>query len=80
MAAIAASGVVLGAIYMLWLYRKTMFGEIKEECKTMRDLNGRELICLSVLSIGVIVLGLYPNMIFRLIDVPVETIIQQVSR
>ena len=42
--AFAVTGIVLGAAYMLWLYQRTMFGEItKEENKTLSDLNAREI-------------------------------------
>ena len=43
-AAVAASGIVLGAAYMLWLYQRTMFGKVDNPANvSMRDLSGREL-------------------------------------
>ena len=78
--ALAATGVVVGAAYMLVLYRNVMFGELKEACKDMTDVNGRELLCLVPLAALAIYFGVYPNVIFELIDVPVNRILEQVAR
>ncbi|MEL7032403.1 MAG: NADH-quinone oxidoreductase subunit M [Pseudomonadota bacterium] len=64
-AAGAALGVIFSAIYMLTLYRRTVFGEITNpELETIEDVNLKELICLIPLAIGTILLGILPNLIF----------------
>ena len=64
-AAGAALGVIFSAVYMLTLYRRTVFGEITNpEVETIEDVNIKELICLIPLAIGVILLGILPNLIF----------------
>lgn len=63
-AAFAATGVVLGAAYMLWLYRRVMFGEIvNHEVQKLTDINPREAVCLIVLAVLVMVSGIYPEIL-----------------
>jgi NADH-quinone oxidoreductase subunit M len=60
-AAAAASGMVLGAAYMLWLYQRTMFGGIREPANAaLRDLTARELLTLVPLAALALWIGLYP--------------------
>jgi NADH-quinone oxidoreductase subunit M len=60
-AAAAASGMVLGAAYMLWLYQRTMFGKIGEPANAaMGDLTFRELSTLVPLAVLAVWIGLYP--------------------
>ncbi|MEM9179000.1 MAG: NADH-quinone oxidoreductase subunit M [Pseudomonadota bacterium] len=64
-AAGAALGVIFSAVYMLTLYRRTVFGEITNpELESIEDVNIKELICLIPLAIGTILLGVLPNLIF----------------
>ena len=61
-ATIASLGVILGAAYMLWLYRRIVFGEIKNsEVNKLIDLNRSEMIILSVLAFVSILFGFYPD-------------------
>ncbi len=60
-AVLAATGVILAAVYMLWMYQRVMFGELKkEENKTMPDLNAREVSLLVPLVIFMIWIGIRP--------------------
>ena len=75
----AVTGIVLGAGYMLWLYQRTMFGKLdKPENQNMRDLNFREYLTLIPLVVLVFWIGLYPKPIFRILDKPVQKLVQQV--
>ena len=61
-ATIASLGVILGAAYMLWLYRRIIFGEIKNaEVNKLVDLNRSEMIILSILAFVSILFGFYPD-------------------
>ncbi len=61
-ATIASLGVILGAAYMLWLYRRIVFGEITNtEVTKLVDLNRSEMIILSVLAFTTILFGFYPD-------------------
>ncbi|HCS23782.1 MAG TPA: NADH-quinone oxidoreductase subunit M [Alphaproteobacteria bacterium] len=59
---IAATGVVLGAAYMLFLYRRVVFGELnKPDVKAMKDINLRELSIFAPLVVLVLWMGIYPS-------------------
>jgi NADH-quinone oxidoreductase subunit M len=59
---VAATGVVLGAMYMLWAYQKVVFGPVtREENKSLKDLSWREGACLVPLCLLVIFMGVYPK-------------------
>ncbi|MEO1473331.1 MAG: NADH-quinone oxidoreductase subunit M [Pseudomonadota bacterium] len=61
----AALGVIFSAVYMLRLYRETVFGEITNPAlETITDVNTRELITIVPLAIGTLVLGVAPWLIF----------------
>ncbi|MCL4126409.1 UNVERIFIED_CONTAM: hypothetical protein GTU68_041957 [Idotea baltica] len=64
--ALAVSGVILGAVYMLSLYRRTIFGELDEEKNgDLLDLNLREAMVFFPLILMVFFMGLYPSPILR---------------
>ncbi|MES2215456.1 MAG: NADH-quinone oxidoreductase subunit M [Pseudomonadota bacterium] len=68
---LGASGVILGALYMLKLYRKIMLGEMKHpEIALFKDLSITEIIALLPLAILVIYLGLYPKAVMQFIHLP----------
>ena len=59
---LVATGLVLGATYMLLLYRKVIFGELtKESLKAMLDMNRREIAVFLPLVLITIWMGIYPN-------------------
>jgi NADH-quinone oxidoreductase subunit M len=62
LAVLASIGVVLGAVYMLWLYRRVMLGVLeKEELKSILDLNRREVAIFTPLVVLVLWMGIYPE-------------------
>lgn len=78
-AAIAATGVVLGACYMLWLYKRVVFGEItRDEVREMLDLSRREKVVFVPIVVMVIVLGVYPALILDFMHTSVDQVIAQV--
>jgi len=73
----ATTGVVLSAAYMLWLYRKVVFGElVKEDLKAMLDLDMREKAIFLPLIIFTLWMGVYPSTFMDFIHVSVENLIQ----
>jgi NADH-quinone oxidoreductase subunit M len=60
-ALLAATGMVLGAAYMLWLYRRVIFGVItKEDLKAMMDVTWREKVVFAPLIVVTLWMGIYP--------------------
>src|ERR1700733_11844924 len=79
-AAVAASGVVLGAAYMLYLYQRTMFGKIENpKNERLLDLSHREFATFVPLLILAVWMGVYPAPFLRRIETSVEHIILRVS-
>ena len=76
-ATIASVGVILGAAYMLWLYKRIIFGELLSTIKKeiMPDLKRDEIFILSTLAILIIFLGFYPEPIIKTYAVSIDNFI-----
>ena len=75
-ATIASLGVILGAAYMLWLYKRIIFGKlINEEVKKMVDLKRFEIVTLWLLVLPIIFFGFYPEPLINSIEVSVANMI-----
>ncbi|MBC8294778.1 MAG: NADH-quinone oxidoreductase subunit M [Pelagibacterales bacterium] len=75
-ATIASLGVILAAAYMLWLYKRIIFGEnLKNELKKMVDLNKSEIFILSSLVFPIIFFGFYPEPLLSTIEISIENLI-----
>ena len=69
----AATGVILGAAYMLWMFQRVMFGEIKNpENMKLKDLNKREIATMIPMVLLIFVMGIYPKLFFTKMDVSVD--------
>ena len=72
-AMIASLGVILGAAYMLWLFKRVVFGEItNQDLNKMKDLKSFEIIILTVLAIPILFFGFYPEPLMNSIEASVE--------
>jgi NADH-quinone oxidoreductase subunit M len=79
-AVVAASGIVLGAAYMLWLYQRTMFGRLDNPAnQSLRDLNAREVLTFLPLVALAIWIGIYPTPVLRRLDSSVGRIVMRVN-
>lgn len=58
---LALFGLLIGAAYLLWMFKRMFFGDVIEECKDYTDMNKREIFYMAPLCIIVIVLGVYPS-------------------
>ena len=75
-AVLASTGVVLVAAYMLWLYRRVVFGKVTSpEIKEMNDLNKTEVYIFASLAFLVLFFGIYPDPLFRTVDVSINNLI-----
>ncbi|MBI3538050.1 MAG: Fe-S-binding domain-containing protein, partial [Chloroflexi bacterium] len=80
-AAFAASGVVLSAIYLLWMYQRVMHGPITNDAnKTLNDLSVREIILLAALVVFIIWIGVYPATFLEPIQASVMNLLGVVNR
>ena len=76
-AILATIGVVLGAAYILWLYKRVVFGKLeKEEIGKLEDLNFSEGTILFLLASLTLILGFYPNVILDTIHISVDELIK----
>jgi NADH-quinone oxidoreductase subunit M len=79
-AVFAASGVVLGAAYMLYLYQRTMFGRVDNpKNEKLLDLSGREFATFAPLIVLAVWIGLYPKPFLDRLDTSVHRVIARVS-
>ena len=75
-AVIASLGVILGAAYMLWLYKRVVFGKlINTDLKAMIDLNKSEYFILICLAVPTLLFGFYPDPLINTIEVSVNDLI-----
>ena len=80
-AVLGATGMVLGAVYMLWLYQRTIWGKLdREENRKLHDLTGRELAYLLPLVVLAFWIGIRPAPLFRVLDEPVSRLVRQVEK
>jgi len=79
-AAFAVSGVILGAAYLLWLYQRTMLGQITNgKNLTIPDMNLREILVFAPLIACAVWIGVYPKPYFDVLRQPVSEIVQRVK-
>src|SRR5499426_3323981 len=78
-AAVAATaGIILAAIYILWLYQRTMTGPVRPEVKQMPDLGARELWAVGPLVALLVVFGFFPQPLLNIINPAVSRTLVQV--
>jgi len=70
---LAATGVILGAAYMLWMFQRVMFGKITNpKNEKLQDLSAREITILVPMVIMIFLMGIYPKLFFSKMDVTVD--------
>ncbi|MBT5231724.1 MAG: NADH-quinone oxidoreductase subunit M, partial [Methylococcales bacterium] len=77
---LAATTLILGAAYSLWMIKRVILGKVvHDHVEKMEDLNRRELILMVALAIPVLVFGIYPDPIVEVMHVSVENLLQHIS-
>jgi NADH-quinone oxidoreductase subunit M len=75
----ASTGVIFAAVYLLWMYQRVVFGEIRHSnLNSLTDLNTRERIVLIPIFIFIVWIGVYPGTFLKLTEKASNVIIQQV--
>ena len=77
-AILATVGIILAAIYILWMYQRTMTGPVSDEVAGMGDLKARELWAVGPLIALIVVLGVYPKPVLDIINPAVHQTLVQV--
>ncbi|MDH3607809.1 MAG: NADH-quinone oxidoreductase subunit M, partial [Gammaproteobacteria bacterium] len=78
---LAATTLILGAAYTLWMVKRVVFGEVgNDEVAKLKDLNAREFFCLLVLAILVLWIGLWPAPLIEMMDASVSHLLYQAQQ
>jgi len=79
-AIVATTAIILAALYVLWLYQRTMTGPLKAGLEGMKDLRTREVIAVAPLIALIIGLGFYPKPVLDVVNPSVNTTLQHVHK
>jgi NADH-quinone oxidoreductase subunit M len=80
-ALLAASTLIFGAAYSLWMYKRVVFGDIgNAKVATMQDLNSREFLMLLVMAAAVLFMGLFPKPFTDVMSVSVDALLKHVAQ
>lgn len=79
-AAFAASGLVLSAVYLLWMYQRVFLGKIPNQAnRTLKDLSVREVFVLLPIVALCLWMGIYPGSFLRKMDVSIQNVVERVQ-
>jgi len=79
-AGLAALGVIMAAVYLLYMFQKLFLGQVdKEENKALKDINLREIITLAVIIVFIFWIGLYPKPFFTLMSASVNQLLATIG-
>lgn len=73
-------GLLIGAAYLLWMFKRMFFGEVLEECKSYPDINKREIFYMTPLCIMVIAFGIYPAPILNMMKSSVGKLVIDLAK
>ena len=76
---LALFGLLIGAAYLLWLFKRMFFGEVIEECKEYTDMNAREIFYMLPLCAAVIIFGIYPAPVLNVMRASVGQLVSLLS-
>jgi NADH-quinone oxidoreductase subunit M len=78
--AAAATGVILGAVYMLWMYRRVIFGPLINPANAkLPDLNARELFLLAPILLLIVLMGVYPQPFLQRMKPAIELTLKRIA-
>jgi NADH-quinone oxidoreductase subunit M len=76
----AASALIFGAAYTLWMFKRVYLGPVaNDDVKNLKDINGREILMLSLLAIAVLYMGIYPKPFTDVMDASVLDLLKHVA-
>jgi NADH-quinone oxidoreductase subunit M len=78
---LAATTLVLGAAYTLWMVKRVLYGEVaNDRVAALQDLHAREFLVLAILALSVLVVGLWPAPLVDMMNTSVELLVQQIGQ
>jgi len=78
--ALAATALIFGAAYTLWMYKRVYFGEVtNDHVRELTDINAREFTMLAILAVAVLAMGLYPKPFTDVMHVSVTELLKHVA-
>jgi len=76
---LALIGLLLGAAYLLWMFKRMFFGDVIEECKSYTDMNAREIFYMLPLCVAVIAFGIYPTPVLNVMRASVGNLVSMLA-
>jgi NADH-quinone oxidoreductase subunit M len=77
---LAATTLIFGAGYTLWMVKRVYFGDVaNDDVKALKDINAREFTMLAVLAVAVLAMGLYPKPVTSVMNVSVAELLKHVA-
>ncbi|MET0089835.1 MAG: NADH-quinone oxidoreductase subunit M [Candidatus Thiodiazotropha sp.] len=77
---LAATTLIIGAAYTLWMVKRVVFGEVANDgVASLQDMNQREVIVLGTLAVAVLLLGLWPAPLVEVMDASVNNLLQHIA-
>ncbi len=76
----AATALILGAAYTLWMFKRVYLGPVtNDDVKGLTDINAREFLMLALLAIAVLVMGVYPKLFTDVMDSSIAELLKHVA-
>jgi NADH-quinone oxidoreductase subunit M len=77
-AVLAATTLIVGAAYTLWMVKRVFWGPITNPAvETLNDINGREFFVLTILALAVLIMGLYPQPVIEVMHSSIDHLLNQ---
>lgn len=73
---LALFGLLIGAAYLLWMFKRMFFGDVLDDCKNYQDMNAREICYMIPLCLAVIVFGIYPSPVLNIMKASVGSLVR----
>jgi len=78
---LAATTLIFGAAYSLWMYKRVIFGPVANDAvRGLKDINGREFLVLAMLAVAVLYMGIYPAPFTEVMHASVDDLLRHVAR
>ena len=80
LAFLAATTLIIGAAYTLWMVKRVIFGEVaNDKVAALEDISNREFLILGSLALAVLVLGLWPAPLVEVMDATIDNLLKHIA-